>query len=82
MKLPVGFRVLSAETSSIDILHPADRQTVCEIILNNQTKRPENICCEAMFDVDAIDDANSFIIFEGYGVGPYSDLAELQEKAA
>jgi hypothetical protein len=51
-ELPVGFRVLSAEELRIDCL--VQKNHLLGKVLNNQTNRPENVCCEAMFAIEAI----------------------------
>jgi hypothetical protein len=81
-ELPDGFRVLSAEAASIDSLPIEAMESLCENILNFQTKLPEDVSCNVMFKVEAIDTANDCFFYEGCSFGPYSDLAAIQDVAA
>jgi hypothetical protein len=81
-ELPGGFRVLSAESVSIESLPDNRAQTVRDSILYNQTNQPENVCCVAVFAVFAINAAKNSFLHEGYGFGPYSNLAAIQEEAS
>jgi hypothetical protein len=81
-ELPSGFRLLSTEASSFESLRNDHKQSVREIILCNQTNEPETVYCIAMFHVDATDATNNCRLLQEYGVGPYSNLAEIKEKVA
>jgi hypothetical protein len=77
-----GFRVLSAEALYIESFPDAEKIIIREIILTNQTDEPENVCCEAVFEVQAIESTNNCRIFNGYSFGEHSNLAAIQGRAA
>jgi hypothetical protein len=77
-----GFRVLSADAVSIESLPESHKQFIREVLLSNQTNDPEEVWCIAMFEVESIDSASCFSMFEGYGLGDYSNLADIHEAAA
>jgi hypothetical protein len=82
-ELPVGFRVLSADAVRIDGLLEVQKNHLLGKVLKNQTNRPENVCFEAMFEVESINAAGSCSLFSGYEFGDYfNNLADIQEEAA
>jgi hypothetical protein len=82
-ELPGGFRVLSAYSVSIESLPDKQaQQDVRDNVLSLRTNRPGKVCGLAMYDVEAIDPANSFCMCEGYVFGDYSHLAAIQKKAS
>jgi hypothetical protein len=72
----IGFQVISAEVALIE----DPKRYIRENILSNQTNHPERVCFEVMFQLD--DDASRNLYFSSYGVGDYSYLAAIQDKAA
>jgi hypothetical protein len=79
-ELPNGFRVLSAEAALIKSL--TDSQNQCrETILSNQTNHSEDVCCLAMYEMEAIDSANNSYRLECYGFGTYSNLSAAKKMA-
>jgi hypothetical protein len=80
-ELPVGFRVLSAEAVRIDGFPEVQKQFIREVLLSNQTHEPESVWCMAKVSLEAIDAASSFSLFEGYGLGDYSDLGAIHDEA-
>jgi hypothetical protein len=81
-ELPVKFRVISAEPVLIESLRDPHRQTILNFILSNQTDELEYVCCEAVFEVNSIDTAYRTCFFEGYHLGEYSELPDIQERAS
>jgi hypothetical protein len=82
-ELPVGFRVLSGEVALIESFPDDQKQYIRRNILSAQTNQPEKINCIVIYEVQAIDSANiCFIIYERYILGPYSSLADIQERAS
>jgi hypothetical protein len=81
-ELSNGFRVLSVKAALIESATEDQKKHIRDTILTNQTYLPEMVCCVALFEVEAIDDTKSFSVYEGYGVGPYSDLASIQDVVA
>jgi hypothetical protein len=81
-ELPVGFRVISAESVSIDSLPDTKAQETREKVFFLQTNESEKVYCVAMFDVEAIDAARLSFFVCGYRLGMFSNLVSIQEKAA
>jgi hypothetical protein len=81
-ELPSGFRVLSAETVSIESFPDDQKDTIISNIHSFQTNQPENAYCVAIFKVENIDASEIRFLLIPYGVGTYSNLAAVQEEAA
>jgi hypothetical protein len=81
-ELPSGFRVLSAEAALIESLPEEFKKPSREDILSFQTNRPDDVCCLAVLNVEAIDGSKIRFLFNNYGFGPYSNIAAIQKKAA
>jgi hypothetical protein len=81
-ELSIGFRVLSTETARIEDLSNEAMKFIRDDILSVQSDQLEIVYCVAMFDMEAIDATNSLSILQGYGFGPYFNLAAVQEEAA
>jgi hypothetical protein len=54
-ELPVGFRVISADAVSFEILPDDAKRDIRDSILSDQTNHPDKVSCAAMFYVQAID---------------------------
>jgi hypothetical protein len=72
-----GFRVLSAGAVLIDGLPEEHKNNLRGRVLNNQTKKPENVCCEVMVVVDAV--TNCTLLYD-YVFGDYSGLASMHDE--
>jgi hypothetical protein len=82
-EIPNGFRVLSTETALIESLPEDPKRYIRENILSNQTNHPEKVWCVALFEVEAIDNRNNCSFYDIFGgLGKYSNLAAIQDKAA
>jgi hypothetical protein len=57
-ELPNGFRVLSADAVSIDVLPDMKKIISRENIISHQAIQPENVCCMSLEVVEAIDADN------------------------
>jgi hypothetical protein len=81
-ELPVGFRVLLAETVAVESLPEIRSRGARSNILYFQTNHPKNNCCVALFVVEAIDTANSCLFYGVYGLGPISEIVAIQCDAS
>jgi hypothetical protein len=81
-ELPNGFRVLAAESVSIESLPDEFKKPSRENILSLLTRNPEKIVCLSLYAVEDIDGVRNLAIFKGYVLGDYSDLAAIQLDAA
>lgn len=79
-ELYFGFRVVSAVAVSIDSLQDKQIESIRKMIHYNHTSRAEKVCAIAVFDV--IHDMGRIVIYDGYGLGEYSNLTAIQEKHA
>jgi hypothetical protein len=81
-EIPIGFRVLSAEAASIDSLPHDASHSIRENVFHFQTDRHEDVICNVMCVVEAIDEGTRVNLHTCYGFGLYSNLASIQEDAS
>jgi hypothetical protein len=81
-ELPVGLRVISAEASSIESLPEEQKNEFLKDIITLSVKKPNMICCLAIYKVEAIDAAIGCSASKGYVWGDYSALASIQKLAS
>jgi hypothetical protein len=80
-ELTSGFRVISAEAALIVNLPVDTRKCIRDNILYSQTKYPGKISCMAMHEVESFDLSVRITRLTGYGLGSYTNLAAIQDKA-
>jgi hypothetical protein len=81
-ELPNGFRILAAESVSIESLPDEFKKPSRDHILSLLTRNPEKIVCLSIYFVEEIDGVRNRAIINGYVFGDHSDLADIKDEAA